>query len=590
MNRKGSVCSILLMVLFSFSLPVDGWTACTPAPSGMVSWWKAEGNASDFIGNNNGTWVNGPGYTLGKVGQAFSLGGNDDYVQVSSPVGLPTGNSARTMMLWFKTPSSWGDSFQVVIQYGGNNSGEKFGLYVPEYWARTLSFWGEASDFPGSTPLQLDTWYQGAVTYDGSTVRLYLNGQLETSQVMSLNTQINSNGFIIGGAARPPDQITSQWNGLVDEAAIFNRALSAEEIAAVYNAGSGGLCGLFDSIPGLRLWLKADSGVITGGDNVTTWEDRSGNGLDVAQSTEDNRPTRVTTVLNGMPVVRFDGINDYLIRAAVPGYDLFDNNSDTVFIVQKQAGSDPRTTTFSWTSDGTNRFMVHATWEDLISYQVGNAGGGGYVQADQPYGWDDQWHVLKLTRDGNDGRIVVDGIALTPTVNFSSPGNNSVTADLYVGSDYWTVNNLSSSTNWFTGDVAEILVFKRALTSEEQQTVENYILAKYGLTNTPNSFSFTDKVDQPLNSRIESDSITISGINILAPISVSAGGDYSINGGAYSSTPGIVKNGDIVTVRQTSSGSFSTRTDVVLTIGGVSDTFSVTTRDAFLYLPLILKN
>ena len=218
-----------------------GQIHCTPVPSGLVSWWRAEGNAKDFWDSNHGTLVNGAAFVAGKVGQAFNLSGTDDYVQVSSPVGLPVGNSPRTMMLWFKTPSNWGDSYQVLIQYGGSYQGGKFGLYIPDYWSRTLSFWGESRDFQGSTPLQLNTWYHGAVTYDGSTVSLYLNGQFETSQTNSWNTQINSNGFILGGAFSP-DLITSQWNGLVDEAAIFNRVLSPQEIATIYNAGSAGIC------------------------------------------------------------------------------------------------------------------------------------------------------------------------------------------------------------------------------------------------------------------------------------------------------------------------------------------------------------
>jgi hypothetical protein len=214
---------------------------CAPPPAGLVSWWKGEGTPNDVIGPNNGTLVNGPIFAAGMVGQAFSFVGNDDYIQVLSPTGLPVGNSPRTMILWFKTPSSWGDTYQVVMQYGHNSSGGKFGLYIPDYWGRTLSFWGESSDFAGSTSLQLDTWYHGAVTYDGSTVRLYLNGQFETSQARSLDTQINANGLTIGRTS-PSDLITSQWNGLVDEVAIFSRALTAEEIAAIYAAGSAGMC------------------------------------------------------------------------------------------------------------------------------------------------------------------------------------------------------------------------------------------------------------------------------------------------------------------------------------------------------------
>ncbi|MCU0578442.1 MAG: hypothetical protein MUF69_02745, partial [Desulfobacterota bacterium] len=352
------------------------------------------------------------------------------------------------------------------------------------------------------------------------------------------------------------------------------------EISAIYNAYSAGLCGQFNAIPGLRLWLKADSGLILGGtDSVATWEDRSGNGLDVAQAAQANQPAKVSANLNGLPVVRFDGVDDYLIRSAVPGYDLFDNNADTVFIVQKQAGADPRTSTFSWTSDGFNRFMVHATWEDSIYYQASaNAGGGDQLGAPQPYGWDDRWHLLKLVKDGINGQISVDGIGLTPTVTSSSPGNNLPSADLYVGSDYWTVNNLYSSTNWFTGDIAEIMVFNRALTTQEQQTVDTYLREKYGLTNTPDGFTIPEKLYQPLNSLIESAAITVSGTTLLSPITISAGGEYAVNGGAYTSTAGIVVNGDSVTVRQTSSASFSTTTNVTLDIGGVSGTFSVTTR------------
>ena len=79
-----------------------------------------------------------------------------------------------------------------------------------------------------------------------------------------------------------------------------------------------------------------------------------------------------------------------------------------------------------------------------------------------------------------------------------------------------------------------------------------------------------------LNTTATSNQITVGGITCAASISIT-GGTYSINGGAYTNATGTVSNGNTVTVRQTSSGSYSTKTDAVLTIGGVSDTFSVTT-------------
>ncbi len=93
---------------------------------------------------------------------------------------------------------------------------------------------------------------------------------------------------------------------------------------------------------------------------------------------------------------------------------------------------------------------------------------------------------------------------------------------------------------------------------------------------TPDTFSFVDQTNVSPSTLVTSNSITVAGINSLSPVSI-AGGEYSINGEAYTSAEGSVNNGDTVTVRQTSSPNYSTRTEAILTIGGVSGTFSVTT-------------
>ncbi|WAK02567.1 multiheme c-type cytochrome [Methylobacter sp. YRD-M1] len=93
---------------------------------------------------------------------------------------------------------------------------------------------------------------------------------------------------------------------------------------------------------------------------------------------------------------------------------------------------------------------------------------------------------------------------------------------------------------------------------------------------TPDPFYFTDQTGITLNTVVTSNTITVSGINASTAISVS-GGLYSRNGGAFTADSGNVNNGDTVRVQQTSSSSDSTTTNTVLTIGGVQDTFSVTT-------------
>jgi len=94
---------------------------------------------------------------------------------------------------------------------------------------------------------------------------------------------------------------------------------------------------------------------------------------------------------------------------------------------------------------------------------------------------------------------------------------------------------------------------------------------------TPDAFSFADQTGVALSTAITSNAITVSGINAPAPISITAG-SYSINGGAFTTSSGTISNGASVQVKVTSSAAYSTATQATLTIGGVADTFSVTTQ------------
>jgi len=96
---------------------------------------------------------------------------------------------------------------------------------------------------------------------------------------------------------------------------------------------------------------------------------------------------------------------------------------------------------------------------------------------------------------------------------------------------------------------------------------------------TPDAFSFSDQTGLPPNAEVQSNEITVAGVNAPAPISI-VGGEYSINGGAFTATAGTVPNGARVRVRVTASINYSTTVSATLTIGGVSDTFSVLTRAA----------
>jgi len=96
---------------------------------------------------------------------------------------------------------------------------------------------------------------------------------------------------------------------------------------------------------------------------------------------------------------------------------------------------------------------------------------------------------------------------------------------------------------------------------------------------SPEQFTFADQSGKTTSTLVTSNTITVRGINVPAPISI-INGEYSINGGPYTSATGTILNGQSVTVRKTTAPTLATTAIATLTIGAVSDTFCVSTDHA----------
>jgi hypothetical protein len=92
----------------------------------------------------------------------------------------------------------------------------------------------------------------------------------------------------------------------------------------------------------------------------------------------------------------------------------------------------------------------------------------------------------------------------------------------------------------------------------------------------PNPFSFSPVTNVSLSTVVASDTVTITGIDTAVPVSIT-GGEYSVNGGVFTSALGTVVNGDTISVRQVSASSLATTTTAVLAVGARSAGFTVTT-------------
>ena len=217
---------------------------CTPPPSGLVGWWKGDGDATDALGANNGTLVNGATFGAGEVGQAFSFNGNSQVMQVvDAPALNPT--SALTLECWAKLTAFAGAGVSTtVIEKGGAadavrqyeigtvpSAGQHY--FQPALWT-SGGFQGPV----GTTPIVLNTWYHVAITYDGASVKLYVNGNLDCSAAITGTIPVSTHPLWIGGDLEDPYNTT----GLVDEVSLYNRALTAAEVQSIYNSGSAGKC------------------------------------------------------------------------------------------------------------------------------------------------------------------------------------------------------------------------------------------------------------------------------------------------------------------------------------------------------------
>src|SRR6266568_783606 len=242
-------------------------TNCVAAASGLISWWKAEGNADDAVDANSGVLVNGTTFAGGEVGQAFNFNGADQLVVVSNSPSLnPT--SGLTLESWINVSdfsaidvvaiADKDDPYAPVRQYqlGMGNTGSNWVFRAHVGLPSGYMYFG------GTTAIQTGVWYHVAMTYDQSALKLFVNGNLDRSMPVTGAVVTTTLPFLIGGHAEGP------WNfkGRVDELALYDRALSTNEIQAIYNAGSGGKC-VAPAAPSIV--FQPQSQTVLAGSNVT---------------------------------------------------------------------------------------------------------------------------------------------------------------------------------------------------------------------------------------------------------------------------------------------------------------------------------
>lgn len=203
MKYKGltlySVLALVMALLMVAGMVTGGAAEAETTNEGLSGWWRADGDATDSAGSNNGMVYGDTTYTNGVYGQAFVFDGDGDYVEIPDAPSLSP--AEMTLSAWVKVEGGSGDR-DIVSKDGESaerqylitvNSTNRFRAHV---WTLSGLAWVD-----GTTVVAPGTWYHVAQTYDGSTLRLYVNGALEGMAALAGPPVTTSQPVRIGGGA-----------------------------------------------------------------------------------------------------------------------------------------------------------------------------------------------------------------------------------------------------------------------------------------------------------------------------------------------------------------------------------------------------
>lgn len=249
-------------------------------------------------------------------------------------------------------------------------------------------------------------------------------------------------------------------------------------------------------ITGLQLWLDASDAstlydatsggsLVAADGSVARWEDKSGNARHATQGTSGSRPLRKASVQGGKDVLRFDGTNDWFSVPSSEGTFKFLHSADsTVFVVMERsatadscvldtAAGDTVTRGFSAYYEGSGGTFTSRTANGSALATSNTA--TSLVQAG--------WNIVTIRTRPTQG--TASARSSMRRNGGSAVENNTLTATASTSNASYPLNigRFEGVASGYAhgGDIAEIIIYDSALSDTDRESVENYLLAKWGI-------------------------------------------------------------------------------------------------------------
>ncbi|MDP1728629.1 MAG: LamG domain-containing protein, partial [archaeon] len=425
--------------------------------TGLVGLWhlnEANGNAIDSSGNgNNGLPVNGVTQaSTGKFRTGYYFDGNNDYVNISNNGDFDFGTNSFSISTWIKSTNI---SIHRVIYSNFLEAGavDKY-FQVKLHGGQIRIGIGDGTNQildNRSSEINDNNWHNLICIFDrdSSVMQVYKDGIKQGDDInISTVTDSISTGLPleIGGIYGSDD---NNFEGSIDEFAVFNGALSQTEINTVYEKG---------------LWALDSSG---NGNNGTMINGTGGN-----QGPSSG-------------AANFDGIDDYINISDNPTLGPFNELTTSAWVYPVLISGQRRDILFA-----NNGYFLGINTNAMATSYIRN--GTAWIQAEQNVGDSvplNQWSMISSTYDGTTLTTYLNSIPVRSVITNGITDNPST---IKIGS------NAAGTAEFFNGSIDEVLIYNKKLSNSEIQQIYKAGLSQHANTNitlqyrTGNSYNISD--------------------------------------------------------------------------------------------------
>lgn len=215
----------------------------------LISWYQLESDGADALGTNNlGTNTNNLfDAAYGKIGNGVYVNSNDSNHSVlndASATSINFGTGNFSLSVWFnRQGAGHADAFQppILVLTGATNYARAYICLNGTTGAVNTQFYdgsnGRNADYAAG--ITTAGWHHAVLTRSGGTITLYLDGSLVASDTGSFGTPSSANMNMTQIFIGSDNDVTDEFQGYVDLAGIWSRAITSDEVTELYNSGAG---------------------------------------------------------------------------------------------------------------------------------------------------------------------------------------------------------------------------------------------------------------------------------------------------------------------------------------------------------------